>query len=419
MSVDTSGLPSPIQGVCYQPAPLDYQSPTPPDKYWDSDFFNTDFPGFWSTDGGGRGDLVNMADLGVNFIHLYNWNAPPLRDHTTFLAECATRGISVAVPFNNAFCQGISSWGPNAIYEVMNEIYAGNDAPSSAVVMWTISNEYNQGGPTAPTPTQIAQVAQVIVYFEAQLLKAAKPKATITVLPIACPTSFAGTPVGIGPTQALQKAFTSSAAFTATYNGSTVTFPALPSTFFADRCIVATNPQNPGSIPPASAGVTIASFLTSYQTSFPSNPLWFSEIGIGLGNCTAGWAATQVPGPAQQAAFTSNQIASADPTSNAFLVGSSVFEYTPDYFNWGLEPLNPYTFALLSDLVGTSAITNFNLSASSPTNGSGGTVGTDNGQPYTYPVQCLYTSNPVYQSVRTLWNPKAGTTTSPSSFCPT
>lgn len=412
MSVDISGLPSPIQGVCYQPAPLDFQNQQPAGKYFDSDFFNDDFPGFWSSTNGGRGDLANLADLGVNFIHLYNWNAPPLRNHISFLTECTQQSIAVAVPFNNAFCQntGNSSWGENAIYSVMSEIYGTNTTPNAAVVMWTISNEYNQGGPTAPTTAQIAQVAQVILYFESQI------GATV-LLPIACPTSFAGDSngngVGIWPTQQLQTTFANTTSFTATINGNAVTIPALPSTFFADRYIVATNPQNPGSIPPAASGLTIASYLSTFQTSFPNNPLWFSEIGIGLGNCTTGWPSSAVQGPAQQGSFTSNQISSADPTANAFLLGSSVFEYTPDYFNWGLEPLNPYTFALLSDLVGTAPVTNFALNASSPTNGGGGTVGSG----ATYPVQCLFTANPVYQSVRALWNPNAANA-SPASFCP-
>ena len=55
--------------------------------------------------GGGRGDLANMADLGINFIHLYDWNPPAAHAITpAFLAACSALGLRVAVPFNNAFC---------------------------------------------------------------------------------------------------------------------------------------------------------------------------------------------------------------------------------------------------------------------------------------------------------------------------
>ena len=97
MPVDLSSLPAPIQGVCYQPAPTDYNgNQGQGQKYFDTDFFNSDFEGFWSASGGGRGDLANMADLGINFIHLYDWNPPPARGHTGFWppvrpSACASR----------------------------------------------------------------------------------------------------------------------------------------------------------------------------------------------------------------------------------------------------------------------------------------------------------------------------------------
>lgn len=417
MAVDISGLPSPIQGVCYQPAPTDYLgNQAAPGKYWDSDFYNADFPGFWSTANGGRGDLANMADLGINFIHLYDWNTPQFRDHSTFLRECKAQSLAVAVPFNNSWCQntGNNSWGENAVYSAMTEIYTtlgSGTAPYSAVVMWTISNEYNQDGPGDPSAAQIAQVAQVILYFESQV-------GATTVLPIAVPTSFApANSPGIAPTQALRTAFSATANFTATINGSLVTIQALPSTFFADRIIGATNPENPGSIPPAASGVTIASWLPTFAAAFPSTPVWFSEIGIGIQNCCSGWPTPCTTGATQQAAFTKNQIASANPSTYEYLAGSSVFEYTPDYQNGPPgppPPNNTYTFSLLIDNYGTSPSVSFPLNPNAPSNGSGGTVGPN----VTYPVQCLYTSNPVYAAVRALWNPNASSP-SPASYCAT
>ena len=113
MAVDTSGIPYPLRGVCYQPAPTDYNgNQGQGQKYFDTDFFNADFEGFWSAANGGRGDLTNMSDLAINFIHLYDWNPPPARDHTGFLTGCAQLGLYLAVPFNNSFCTNMSSWGP-------------------------------------------------------------------------------------------------------------------------------------------------------------------------------------------------------------------------------------------------------------------------------------------------------------------
>ena len=401
MAVDISGIPNPIQGVCYQPAPTDYNgNQGPGQKYFDTDFFNSDFEGFWSASGGGRGDLQNMADLGINFIHLYDWNPPPQRDHTGFLATCSALGLKVAVPFNNSFCTNLSSWGANAVYAAMTEIYA-NSYAGNTVALWTIANEFNQGG--GPTPQQIAQVAQLILYYEAQ-------NSVATLLPIASPTSFApAVNPGIVPTQQLQVAFAATSAFTATINSQSVTIPALPANFFANRYIAATNPQNPGSSPPASpGGVTLATWLPQFAAAFPGTPLWFSEIGIGIENSCAGYPATCVTSDTQQAAFTLNQLKVADPASYSFLLGSCVFEYTPDYQNSLVPvpspPANNYTFSLLSDNNATSASVNFTIPATAPAGGGG-----------TYPVQCLNTSKPVYAAVKGLWNPRGSA--SPSQWC--
>ena len=91
--------------------------------------------------------------------------------------------------------------------------------------------------------------------------------------------------------------------------------------------------------------------------------------------------------------------------------------HTPDYQNGPPgppPPNNTYTFSLLIDNYGTSPSVSFPLIPNAPNDGSGGTVGTG----VTYPVQCLYTSNPVYAAVRALWNPNASSP-SPASYCAT
>ncbi|HWS55440.1 MAG TPA: hypothetical protein VN228_14985 [Pyrinomonadaceae bacterium] len=395
MSVNTSRIPKPIKGVCYQPAPTDYVgNQGNGQKYFDTDFFNTDFTGIWSTENGGRGDLSNMADLGINFLHLYDWDA--LRDHGSFLQECHTRGIFVAVPFNNSYCTNIGSWGANGVYAIMQEIYTlgGGTTPYSQVAMWTIANEFNQGG--GPSAAQIAQIAQIILYAESQL-------GDSVVLPISSPTSFApAANPGIAPTQELQTAFSQTTSFTATINGQQVTIPSLPDDFFDTRYVAATNPQNPGSIPPASSGVTIESWLPQYAQAFPDTPVWFSEIGIGVENSCNGYGSSCAPSQSQQAAFTKNQLQSADPSKYSYLLGSCIYEYTPDYQN--PTDSNNYTFALLSDDGGTTSSVNFTIPDSAPAGGGD-----------TYPVQCLLTSNPVYGAVKSLWNPSG---TSPTQYCP-
>jgi hypothetical protein len=400
MSVDTSSIPSPMRGVCYQPAPTDYNGNQGAEqKYFDTDFFNDDFSGFWSQQDGGRGDLANMADLGINFIHLYDWNPPPARNHVAFLTTCSTLGLGVAVPFNNSFCTNLFGWGANAVYAAMEEIWS-NRLVGKPVAMWTIANEYNQSD--SPTAAQITQLAQIILYYEAQ-------NPGIPLLPISSPTSFApATNPGIAPTQALQQAFGASTAFQASINGATVNIPALPADFFAQRYVAATNPQNPGSSPPASAGVTIASWLPQFAQAFPGTPLWFSEIGIGVQNSCNGYSDTCVTSPAQQAAFTLNQLKSADPAKYPFLLGSCIYEYTPDYQNSVVPvptpPANNYTFSLLSDDNASSPSVTFTIPAGAVIGG-------------TYPVQCLNTSNPVYAAVRGLWNPVG--MASPAQWCAT
>ena len=66
-----------VQGLCYQPIPSDATSflGKPGSKYFDSDFTNSSFPKLW---GGTRNDLGTFAtQLGVNFLHLYDWSVPP------------------------------------------------------------------------------------------------------------------------------------------------------------------------------------------------------------------------------------------------------------------------------------------------------------------------------------------------------
>lgn len=300
-----------IKGLCYTPEPSD-DYPTTPGNYFDSDFWNNAFtpmwssqqniPGFQSNGGAvsGRGDLATIQSLGVNFLHLYDWNSQ--RDHTSFLATAKADGITVNVPISN-YVFGLSMtlpFNPNTyatqlqyVQQIFNQVYpnwqSGNTEPNPAISMWTIGNEPDNSGGDI-TPGQVAQVAQMILYAEDQ---ANIPDGNR--LPIAVPLSWATSYVGtnysnptpsVGAVEALFAAFGSTTPFAATaLDNSQVSVPALPSDFFTSRFVWANNP----------VGNDNAAFLgletnppyapynhpagTSAQIDWASIPMFFTEDG--------------------------------------------------------------------------------------------------------------------------------------------
>jgi hypothetical protein len=100
----------PMKGIAYDPKPSDFFTLA----YFDSDFFNSDFTAIWGDDGqpGARRDLKVFQEAGLNFLHLYNWNAQRV-NHTVFLDEANTRGIKVMVPISNFTAQSIEGPVPD------------------------------------------------------------------------------------------------------------------------------------------------------------------------------------------------------------------------------------------------------------------------------------------------------------------
>lgn len=148
-------LPRLVKGMCYVPAPSDYRTTcegAPKPVYYDSDFYNADFQQLWGTAGSpARGDLKAMADLKVNFLHLYDWDRPVARNHLPFLAEANQRGMKAAVPISNYYVQQQNhGW----VDDIVGEITA-NKPP--AVVMWAIGNEIDTGNRAAAD--QVATIA--------------------------------------------------------------------------------------------------------------------------------------------------------------------------------------------------------------------------------------------------------------------
>jgi hypothetical protein len=321
----SSFLPQgPIKGLCYTPEPSDDPTP-PPVQYFDSDFWNNNFTPMWSsqknipgftTSGNsvnGRGDLATFQSLGVNFLHLYDWN--PQRNHGSFLAAAAADGMTVNVPISNyvftlLMVSSSSETQLQFVQQVFQQVYPNlqsrNTAPAAGISMWTIGNEPDNSGGQI-TPQEVAEVAQMIVYCETQ---AGIPDANQ--LPIAVPlswatsyggTSFSNPTPSVGAVEALYAAFvqanSGSSSFSATeVGGSSVTVGPLPSNFFTTRFVWANNPignqqvnfflgvNSPHNIPPWPA------YNQPQNTDEPINwtqvPMFFTELGpSSLGNSVA------------------------------------------------------------------------------------------------------------------------------------
>ncbi len=361
-----SGL-APIKGIAYQPVPSDY-APCQSCIYFDTDFFNADFTCLWQSGTGSRGDLETVAQtLGANFLHLYNWN--PQRNHIPFLNECQTLGLRVAVPFSN-FVSNNPAGLAQVIVDIIKEVYGSGTTPHSAVVMWTIANEYDLAGNNV-SAGQIAQVAQIILYTEQNIVNA-----TAT-LSISSPVSFGasgdsnGTP-GVKAIHDLFMAFSNTQSFSVTINSQSVTIPALPSDFWETRYVAATNPQNCGSTPECSSGLTIQTYLStsggnnSFQSYFCNNPdagcndcitsstgncfprtnLWFSEIGPGVLLSCAGWMSPCTTSEQQQANFLKNSLDASMPGTPPFFLGNSVFEFLDETWKGPPSSTNDSTFGI-------------------------------------------------------------------------
>src|SRR5262245_27925769 len=165
----------PIKGVAYDPRPSDFFQ----EAYFDSDFFNSDFTPIWGDDGrpGSRRDLDVFRDAGLNFLHIYNWNAPRVNP-CTVLAAAQPRGIKVRVPISNFTAGTIVGVTPGCgtcphgyvaaltlVRGIFSQVYRGGTTLHPAVAMWGIFNEYDLN---KIDPVNVAFVIQAILTLEAQ-----------------------------------------------------------------------------------------------------------------------------------------------------------------------------------------------------------------------------------------------------------
>ena len=358
-------LPLSIQGVAYSPVPSDDQ-PAPPTKYFDTDFTNDSFPMLWSAAGEGRADVANLAGIGVNFLHLYDWSVPPApglppgqyqRNHLPFLKECDKQKVRVFVPVSNYFLEQIhqgSELVQGQIKAMVTEVYDGQSTPRASAAIWGIGNEYD----LASTFT-VNDVVTAMTY-----LVAAETALGITAanaLPVTAPVSFAaGTlPPGIAAIQTLQTAVEANAS--------------LGPTFWNQRFVASTNPFNDGA------------FLKTYiDTTFPHYfadlPFFFAEMGFPI-------QSQGVTNEEQQAAFVLEQLNATKPR-NAFL-GRCVFQF-----------LNQT--AMKSGTEATFGMTKYAPAPPSPRTGTI-PAGYVPGGGSTYNVDTL-TQKPLYQSVKSAYS---------------
>jgi hypothetical protein len=333
----------PIKGVAYQPVPNNYNGATT-GIYYDTDFYNADFQQLWGTDNGGRGDLKNLAADGVNFLHLYDWNANG-RDHTPFVAAAGQLGIKIAVPLSNYYVTPGEDQNQVAdIKKIVQQIYSDNNGnptttPNPAIGMITISNEpdYNNIPYTA-----VSQAAAYVVQAEQQI-------GATQLLPVSVPVSFGAynnQPPAIYATQQVIAALEAQTG--------------LPSNFVSTRFVAATNPQNDGTY--------LQGWLPQFAQMVPNTPLWFSELGTGVVLSCAGYQQPCTPSNGQQEIFNAGQWAVAVPGANNVLLGSAQFEFINEL--WKGEPnpnkVNDATFGVYE----YSTPDNFTTGTTTPQNGS-------------------------------------------------
>ena len=374
----------PIKGIAYDPKPSDFFQLA----YFDSDFFNSDFTAIWGDDGnaGSRRDLEVFQDAGLNFLHLYNWNAQRV-NHTTFLDAANTRGIKVMVPISNFTAQTIEGVVPdcptcplgyqaafNLVKGIFDQVYLGTTTPHPAAAMWGIYNEYDLN---KINPVDVAFVVQALLTLEDQ---AGVPAANR--LPITSPVSDAtwdvdhraglsraqaaafqratvqwlatnpGKNVGTPPPDdlpgaviailALSNAFSDSqtrTSYQSKFDPNAVTVSAVPADFWKTRWIASSNPFRIGS--------ALEDFITNpaqFQSAFPGTtawntlpPLFFAEMGFAQADAGAGFPPPQPPSATTLATQASvvlgqiqatNRLAVSGNTPQGYFLGSCFFQHT-------------------------------------------------------------------------------------------
>lgn len=309
-----------IRGLAYMPAPGNYiPAGEPGGLYETSDFCSNVFDQLWGMEAGGaqgmdgRGDLRRFREqLGVNFIHCYDWAAPivqddkPLLHHTGFLETCHRLGMNATIPISNYTMDLLSRqkteearWN---VQHIVEEIYATEPtrAPLPGAGLWKIFNEYELSFDR--NPEHVVTVMAWIAEWEDRFGVSDDSRLPITVC-----TSFAMSDgiEGAGALHAVHEALRRREQI-----GNTDA-----DAFWRERIVFATNPQNPAR--------DIADYLDYRLPAYwkrrgiPAPPVMFTELGSSI---------EQAGGEAQQAQWLAEQLDVSKPgSSNGLMLGACVF----------------------------------------------------------------------------------------------
>lgn len=322
-----------IRGLAYMPAPSDYRpggraggraggqsGSQSGGLYETSDFYTNVFRQLWgyetAADGqpAGRGDLFRFRQqLGINFIHCYDWAAPieqdgrPFLEHVTFLETCHHLGMNAAIPISNytmdLMCRGRTDDAHINVERIADEIQAAGPipAPLPGAAVWKIFNEYELSFDR--NPEHVVTVMGWIAEWEHD-----HGVADANRLPMMVCTSFA-LKDGIEGAWALKDV--REALLKREQIGDTDA-----AAFWNERIVFATNPQNPA----RDIESYLAARLPAYwkRHDIPAPPVLFTELGSSIeqaGGSEAG-----------QAQWLAEQIAASKPgDSDGLMLGACVF----------------------------------------------------------------------------------------------
>ncbi|WP_157644272.1 hypothetical protein [Bradyrhizobium sp. WSM2793] len=316
-----------LQGIAYMPGPTNYTKTQPAGSlYENSDFYNNIFEELWGclNPNGmgerGRRDLYRFRQqLGVNFIHCYDWAAPIsqkdqngklmlLRQHTGFLRVCHDQGMKATVPISNytmmLLSQNKIAEARKNVEEIISEVYSvavpPNSAPIPGVGMWKIFNEYELWWDK--DPAHVVTVMTWIAEWEGK-----NNILDQNALPVMVCTSF-GVEDNIPGAGYLKKVRDVLLQRGRIGNHDSASF-------WNERIVFATNPQNPGSYIRDYLANSLPNYWKRYDISAP--PVMFTELGSSI---------EQTGGEAQQAEWLLEQIAASKPgSSNGMMLGACVF----------------------------------------------------------------------------------------------
>ena len=329
----------PIKGFAYEPQPSDWAGTDPGTSVnFDSDYYNADFRKLWGPEG--RDDLGTMADIGVNLVHIYNWN-PGRKYHEAFLSYAAQKGIGVTIPISNYTdcllagndCQGVKGPGSyrNAysnIEKIFNQVYAGKK-PRPGAAMWLVYNEFDETyreGKPIPADSVLFSI-QSILQLEKDNGIAPEDRLAISVTTTT--SGKFGPAQGIGPTQDVRDVLRKSAEAGGTRtwrggDGQAVTLDAIPDGFWQRRYIASTNPFQDATALAKMINTTWPNAFKGGDKWSDLPPMFFGETGFSAADFGGSYDRTA---EAIRSTLTcTNPIAA----GNGFFLGSAIFEYSEE-----------------------------------------------------------------------------------------